>query len=69
VKRLSTPPYLFFRNFCATLLILDPPKLGSNNEVYNVFALGCLGYVEPNNVMIVSVKPLMKLRFGFGIIP
>jgi hypothetical protein len=52
-----------------TLLILDPPKLGSKNEVYNVLALGCLGYVEPNRVMIVPVKPLVKLRFGFGIMP
>jgi hypothetical protein len=51
------------------LLISGPPGLGIESESYNVLALGCLGCVEPNTIMIVSLKLLMKLRFGFGIMP
>ncbi len=43
--------------------------LGTKSEVYNVFALVCLGCVEPNTVAIVPFKPLIKLRFAFGIVP
>jgi hypothetical protein len=36
---------------------------------YNVLTLGCLGRVELNIVVIVRFKPLVKLKFGFGIMP
>ncbi len=49
------------------LLILGLPRLGIKNETYNVLTLRCLGCVEPNIVMIVPFKPLVKLRFGFSI--
>jgi hypothetical protein len=51
------------------LLILGLPKLGTKNKAYNVLTLGCLGHVEPNTIMIVPLKPLVKLKFGFGIMP
>ncbi len=50
-------------------LILSLQGLGTNSEAYNVLTLGCLGRVEPNIVVIVPFKPLVKLRFGFGIMP
>jgi hypothetical protein len=59
----------FLGNFCATLLISCPLGLRTKNETYNVLALGCLGYVEPNTLMIMPFKPLVKLRFGCGIMP
>jgi hypothetical protein len=43
------------------LLILSPLGLGTKSETYNVLALGCLGCVEPNIVMIMSLKLPMKL--------
>jgi hypothetical protein len=52
-----------------TLLILGPPRLGTKSETYNVLALICLDCVEPNTLVIVPLKPLVKLRFGFGIMP
>jgi hypothetical protein len=54
-------------NFCAALLISSPLGLRTKNETYNVLALGCLGCVEPNTLMIMPFKPLVKLRFGCGI--
>ncbi len=51
------------------LFILGLLGLGTKSEVYNVFSLRCLGHVEPNIVVIVPLMPLMKLRFGFGIMP
>jgi hypothetical protein len=51
------------------LFILGHSKLGTNIETYNVFALGCIGYVEPTIVVIVALKPLVQLRFGFSIMP
>jgi hypothetical protein len=51
------------------LLILSPLGLGINSESYNVLALRCLGCVEPDIVMIMPLKLLVKLRFGFGIMP
>jgi hypothetical protein len=51
------------------LLILSLVGLGTKSEAYNVLALGCLGHVEPNTIVIVPFKPLVKLRFGFGIMP
>ncbi len=55
--------------FQETLLISSPLGLGTKNETSNILALGCLGHVEPNIVMIVPIKPLVKLRFGFDIMP
>jgi hypothetical protein len=69
MKRASSPPQLFLRNFCVALLISDLLGLRTNSEVYNVLTLGCLSYVEPNTIMIVPFKLLVKLRFGFGIMP
>jgi hypothetical protein len=51
------------------LFISHPLRLGIKIEAYNVLALGCLGCVEPNTIVIMPLKPLMKLRFGFGIMP
>jgi hypothetical protein len=51
------------------LLIFNLPRLGTKNETYNVLTLRCLCLVEPNTIMIVPLKPLMKLRFGFGRMP
>jgi hypothetical protein len=50
-------------------LILGLQGLGTNSEAYNVLTLGCLGHVEPKIIVIMPFKPLMKLRFGFGIMP
>jgi predicted Rossmann-fold nucleotide-binding protein len=47
------------------LFISCPLGLGTKNEIYNVLALGCLGRVEPNILLIMPFKPLVKLRFGF----
>ncbi len=51
------------------LLISSLLGLGTKNEAYDVLALGCLGHVEPNTIVIVPFKLLVKLRFGFGIMP
>jgi hypothetical protein len=60
---------LLFKNFCVASFILGLQGLGINSEAYSVLALGCVGYVEPNIVVIVPFKPVEKLKFGFGIIP
>jgi hypothetical protein len=59
----------FLRNFCVASLILGLQGLGTNSEAYNVLTLGGLGRVELNIIVIVPFKPLMKLRFGFGVMP
>ncbi len=69
MKTKSSPPQLFLGNFCVALLISSPLGLITKNETYNVLALGCLGCVEPNTLMIMSFKLLVKLRFGYGIMP
>jgi hypothetical protein len=51
------------------LPISSPLGLGTKSETYNILALGCLCHVEPNTIVIMPFKPLMKLRFGFGIMP
>ncbi len=51
------------------LLMSHFARLRAKSEAYNVLALGCLSLVKPNIVMIMPFKPLMKLRFGFGIMP
>jgi hypothetical protein len=51
------------------LLILGLARLRTKNETYNVLTLRCLSHVEPNIVVIMPLKPSMKLRFGFGIMP
>ncbi len=57
----------FIGNFYAMLLISSPPWFGTKCEAYNVLTLRCLGHVEPNTIMIVPLKLLVKLRFGFDI--
>jgi hypothetical protein len=69
MKRVFSPPQLLLGNFCVPLLISSLPILGTKNEAYNVLALWCLSLVEPNTIMIMPLKPLVKLRFGFGIMP
>ncbi len=51
------------------ILILSFTRLGTRSETCNILVLKCLGHVEPNSVMIVSPKPIMKLGFGFSIMP
>jgi len=49
------------------LLISSFTRLGTRSETCNILVLGCFGHVEPNRVMIVTPKPIIKLRFGFSI--
>jgi hypothetical protein len=63
VKRVFSPSQLLFRKLLCTVTYLR-----SSNETYSVLALGCLGHVQPNTIVIVPLKPLVKLMFGFGII-
>jgi hypothetical protein len=70
MKNVFSPPCnCFLKNFCVASFILGFRRLGPNSEAYNVLTLGCLGCVEPNIIVIVPFKPLMKLRFGFNIMP
>ncbi len=69
MNKVSNPPKFFLGNFYAVLLIFGPPKLGTKNETYNVLALRCLSRVEPNTIVIVPLKLLVKLRFGFDLMP
>jgi hypothetical protein len=45
-------------------LILDLAKLKTNSEVCNILVLECLGLVESNKIIIVTLGPITKLRFG-----
>jgi len=69
VKKVFSPPQLFKKNFCASLFVSNSLGLGTKTQAYNFLALGCLGCVEPNTIMIMPLKLLVKLRFGFGIMP
>ncbi len=51
------------------LLVVGPTRLGTRSEACNILVLGCFGHVEPNRIMIETLKPITKLGFGFGIIP
>jgi hypothetical protein len=51
------------------LLISNPPRVGIKSEAYNVLTLKGLSHVKPDSLVIMPLKPLMKLRFGFGIMP
>jgi hypothetical protein len=51
------------------LFISNPLGLGTKNETYNVLTLRCISCVEPNIVMIVPFKPLVKFRFGCNMVP
>jgi hypothetical protein len=51
------------------LFISNPLGLETKSEGYNVLPLGCLSRVEPNTIVIVPLKRLVKLKFGFGIMP
>ncbi len=57
------------RNFCVVFLILDLVLLRTRNEYCNIFVLKCLGFVETNIVMIVTSRPIVKLKFSLGIMP
>ncbi len=64
VKRVFNPQQLLFRKLLCIVTYLK-----SSNETCSVLVLGCLGCAEPNTIMIVPLKPLVKLIFGFGMIP
>ncbi len=51
------------------LFVSDLAKLRTRNEACNVLVLKCLGPVESNRVLIMAPKPIVKLGFGFGIMP
>ncbi len=69
MKRVSSPPQFFLQKLYVVLLISNPPRVGIKSEAYNVLTLRGLSHVKPNSLMIMPLKPLMKLRFGFGIMP
>jgi hypothetical protein len=50
-------------------IIPDFAKLKTRNEVCNILVLECLGLVASNRIMIVTLRPIAKLRFGLGIMP
>ncbi len=49
-----------------TLLISGPTRLRTRRETYKLVSFG---RVEPNRVLIMTPKHIMKLGFGFGIMP
>jgi hypothetical protein len=40
-----------------------------NKSHSNILVLKCLGLVDSSRLMIVTPMPIMKLRFGLGIMP
>ncbi len=51
------------------LLISSFTRLGTRSETCNILVLRCFGHVEPNRVVIMTLKPIMKLGFDFSIMP
>lgn len=51
------------------LFVSDLAKLRTRNETCNVLVLECLGHVEFNRVLIMALKLIVKLGFGFGKMP
>ncbi len=51
------------------LLVSSPIGLGTKSEASNILALSCLGHVELSRIMIITLRPIAKLGFGFGIMP
>ncbi len=49
--------------------VLDLAKLITRNEVCNILVLECLGLVESSRVMIMTPRPIAKLRFDLSIMP
>jgi hypothetical protein len=47
-----------------TLLILSPIGLGTRSAACNIFVVRCF---DPNIIMIMTPKLIVKLKFGFGI--
>ncbi len=66
-KGILSTMQLIFRKLLCGITYFRSSRV--KNSSYNVLTLGCLGCVEPNIIMIVPFKPLMQLRFGFGIMP
>ncbi len=66
MKRVINLLHSFFRIFCVTLFISGPIKLGTRSETCKLVSFGC---VEPNRILIMTPKHIMKLGFGFGIMP
>ncbi len=51
------------------LLVLGRTRLGTRNETSNILVLRCFGHVELSRIVIVTLKLITKLGFGFGIMP
>jgi hypothetical protein len=49
--------------------VLDFARLGTRSEACNILVLECIGCVEPSRVVIMTPKPIAKLKFGLGIMP
>jgi hypothetical protein len=49
------------------LLVSSPTRLGTMNEASNILVLRCFGHVELSRIVIVTLKPIAKLGFGFCI--
>ncbi len=43
--------------------------LGTRSENNGILVLECIGCVEPNRVVMMMFKTMMKLGFGIGITP
>ncbi len=68
MKVVTNPLSSFLRNFCATLLISSPTRLRTKSITCNILVLGWqLSHAKPSRVMIVTLKPITKLGFGFDI--
>jgi hypothetical protein len=51
------------------LLVSNLTGLGTRSETANILALSCFGHVELSRIMIITFRPIVKLEFGFGILP
>ncbi len=51
------------------LLISSFTRLRIRSETCNILVLRCFSHVQLNRVMIVTPKLIMKLGFGFSIMP
>jgi len=67
VKRVTNSLQLFLGNFCVALLVSNPSGLGTRSETSNILVLNCLSHVELSRIMIITLQPIVKLEFGFGI--
>jgi hypothetical protein len=50
-------------------LVLDLAKLSIKSKACNILVLKCLDHVESNKVMIMTPRPIAKLRVGLAQCP